>query len=45
VEYDFVYVDEESFEKFRPTSFRQLLDGFKEYKEKTRSSEVTRLTS
>ncbi|MDP2853792.1 MAG: hypothetical protein Q8O28_06055 [Smithellaceae bacterium] len=35
VEYDydfFVYVDEESFEKYKPTSFRQLLDGFKEYK-------------
>ena len=34
VEYDFVYVDEESFEKYNPTSFRQLLDGFKEYKGK-----------
>ncbi len=30
--YDFVYVDQESFDKFTPTSFRQLLDGFKEYK-------------
>jgi type III restriction enzyme len=34
VTYDFVYVDEESFEKYKPTSFRQLLEGFKEYKEK-----------
>ncbi|MFZ3137497.1 MAG: DEAD/DEAH box helicase family protein [Thermodesulfovibrionales bacterium] len=34
VEYDFVYVDEESFEKYKPTSFRQLLEGFKEYKGK-----------
>jgi type III restriction enzyme len=33
--YDFVYVDEESFEKYKPTSFRQLADGFREYKEKT----------
>ncbi len=33
VEYDFVYVDEDSFKKYNPTSFRQLLDGFKEYKE------------
>jgi type III restriction enzyme len=33
VEYDFVYVDEESFEKYKPTAFRQLVDGFKEYKE------------
>ena len=31
---DFVYVDEESFEKYKPTSFRQLVDGFREYKEK-----------
>jgi type III restriction enzyme len=33
VEYDFVYVDQESFEKFKPTSFRQLLDGFRGYKQ------------
>lgn len=32
--FDFVYVDEESFEKYKPTSFRQLLEGFKEYKGK-----------
>lgn len=30
--FDFVYVDEESFEKFKPRSFRELLEGFKEYK-------------
>ena len=34
VTYDFVYVDEESFEKYKPISFRQLVDGFREYKEK-----------
>ena len=34
VEYDFVYVDEESFEKYKPASFRQLVEGFREYKEK-----------
>ncbi len=33
VEYDFVYVDQESFERFKPTSFRQLVEGFREYKE------------
>jgi len=33
VKYDFVYVDQESFEKFKPTSFRQLVEGFREYKE------------
>lgn len=32
VEYDFAYVDQEGFERYRPTSFRQLLDSFKEYK-------------
>ena len=34
VKYDFVYVDEESFEKYKPTSFKNLMDGFREYKEK-----------
>ncbi|MBN1254144.1 MAG: DEAD/DEAH box helicase family protein [Deltaproteobacteria bacterium] len=34
VEYDFVYVDDESFKKYKPVSFRQLVDGFREYKEK-----------
>jgi type III restriction enzyme len=34
VKYDFVYVDEESFEKYKSASFRQLLEGFKEYKGK-----------
>jgi type III restriction enzyme len=32
VTYDFVYVDEESFKKYKPTSFRQLVDSFREYK-------------
>jgi type III restriction enzyme len=32
VKYDFVYVDEESFARFHPTSFRELLAGFREYK-------------
>lgn len=31
--FDFVYVDQESFEKYNPTSFRQLVDSFREYKE------------
>jgi type III restriction enzyme len=30
--YDFVYVDEESFGKYSPKSFRQLMEGFHEYK-------------
>jgi len=34
VEYDLVYVDQESFEKYKPTSFRQLMDGFREYRER-----------
>ena len=32
VHYDFVYVDQEGFEGYKPTSFQQLLDGFREYK-------------
>ena len=32
VKYDFAYVDEEGFEKYKPVSFRQLIDGFREYK-------------
>jgi type III restriction enzyme len=32
VQYDFVFVDQESFAQYRPTSFRQLIDGFREYK-------------
>ena len=34
VEYDFVYVDQDSFEKYQPSSFRQLVDVFGKYKEK-----------
>ncbi|MBW6502874.1 DEAD/DEAH box helicase family protein [bacterium] len=34
VVYDFVYADQESFERYKPASFRQLVDGFREYKEK-----------
>ena len=30
--YDFVYIDQKSFEKYRPTSFRQVLATFREYK-------------
>ncbi len=33
VKYDFVFVDQESFEKYSPTSFKQLVDGFREYKQ------------
>jgi type III restriction enzyme len=32
VKYDFVYVDEESFDKYKPKSLNQLVAGFKEYK-------------
>lgn len=33
VNYDFVYVDQEGFEKYAPKSFSDLLNGFREYKE------------
>ena len=32
VDYDFVFVDEESFRTYSPTTFQQLLDAFTEYK-------------
>ena len=32
VTYHFVYVDQESFDLYRPETFQQLLDGFNEYK-------------
>ena len=32
VTYDFVYVDQESFEKYTPKSFADVLTGFREYK-------------
>jgi type III restriction enzyme len=32
VEYDFAYVDEESFNRYRPTTFRSVLETFREYK-------------
>lgn len=32
VQYDYVYVDEESFVKYRPTSFESLVKSFREYK-------------
>jgi type III restriction enzyme len=34
-EYDFVYVDEESFEKYKPDSFANMIAGFREYKGQT----------
>ncbi len=33
VHYDYIFVDEASFEKFKPTTFKQLMDSFLEYKE------------
>jgi type III restriction enzyme len=34
VKYDFVYVDQESFERYKPVSFLELVNGFREYKER-----------
>ena len=31
--FDYVFVDEESFHKYRPTSLKQLVDNFREYKD------------
>lgn len=32
VRYDFVYVDQENFEKYKPKSFKELIHNFREYK-------------
>ena len=32
IEYDYVFVDEESFNKYKPKSFAELMAGFQEYK-------------
>ncbi|RLD03700.1 MAG: type III restriction endonuclease subunit R [Chloroflexi bacterium] len=32
VNYDYIFVDQESYERYKPKSFKQLLDGFREYK-------------
>jgi type III restriction enzyme len=37
VKWGFVYVDQESFDKYRPESFRQLLLGFTEYQTQART--------
>ncbi len=33
IEYDYVFVDEESFHQYQPKSFNELVAGFREYKE------------
>ena len=33
VTYDFGYVDQENFEKYKPGSFRELIHSFREYKD------------
>ena len=33
IKYDYVFVDEESFKKYNPKTFKSLVDSFREYKE------------
>ncbi len=33
IKYDYIFVDEESFNQYRPKSFKELIAGFREYKE------------
>lgn len=33
IKYDFVFVDQESFEKYEPKNFKELVDNFREYKD------------
>ena len=35
VNYEFAYVDQKSFEKYKPASFGQLINGFREYQGET----------
>jgi len=35
IKYDFVFVDEESFNKYQPKSFKELFAGFREYKKQS----------
>ena len=37
-EFDFVYVDQESFETFSPHTFKQLISGFREYKDESKGA-------
>ncbi|OQA30976.1 MAG: hypothetical protein BWY55_00688 [archaeon ADurb.Bin336] len=32
IKYDFIFVDEKSFNKYNPTSFEQIINNFNEYK-------------
>ena len=33
IDYDFVFVDQESFEKYAPRAFKEIIEGFREYKD------------
>jgi type III restriction enzyme len=33
IKYDYIFVDEESFNQYQPKSFKELIGGFREYKE------------
>ena len=33
IKYDYIFVDEESFNQYRPKSFKELIASFREYKE------------
>lgn len=39
-QYDFVFVDQESFEKYKPKKFNDLLKGFREYKENDNEMDI-----
>jgi type III restriction enzyme len=32
IKYDFLYIDQENFDKYKPSSFKQVVDSFREYK-------------
>jgi type III restriction enzyme len=41
--FDFVYVDQDGFEKYRPKTFTQLLEGFQDYKGDTEAFDIHRI--
>ena len=41
--FDFVYVDQEGFEKYRPKTFTQLLEGFQDYKGDAEAFDIHRI--
>jgi type III restriction enzyme len=33
IKYDYLYIDQENFDRYKPVSFKQIIDSFREYKD------------